>query len=157
MISYKYENFKNWIDENIYIICFCFVPLSLFLVIINELLGFIVNIDSIFLIFSFGFIFGFYLIKVFFSLKKSKQVNMVIKLYLSRENYEFNQLEDFLEDKNIKFLTKFSLLLHVLMPLPIFFSTRYINLKRSVNLFTFVFYLFCLLFSILIHISGVIA
>ena len=91
---------------------------------------------------------------------KKNKIDEVINLYLSENGYKTEQLEDFLQDKSISFLTKFNLLLHVLMPLPIFFSTSHVNLKRNVNLFTFVFYLFCLfclLFSILIHISGVIA
>jgi hypothetical protein len=54
---------------------------------------------------------------------KKNKIDEVINLYLSENGYKTEQLEDFLQDKSISFLTKFNLLLHVLMPLPIFFSS----------------------------------
>jgi hypothetical protein len=154
---YRYKDFKKWSCENIHIISSCFVLFTLFFILITELINTIFNIDIILEIFSSGFIINILILKLFFSSNEKKQIDEVINLYLSENGYKTEQLEDFLQDKSISFLTKFNLLLHVLMPLPIFFSTSHVNLKRNVNLFTFVFYLFCLLFSILIYISGVIA
>jgi hypothetical protein len=141
---YRYNDFKKWMMNNILNIVFIQLLISVFIIIMLE---FVFSIEIFLEGFSLGFVVILYVTNIFFKKKIKNHIDMVIEIFLLKRNYKKNEIKQYLEDVNIKFIEKYILMINLFIPLPILSFNYNLNIKKH-NLFVFIYWIIC--FSIMI-------